>query len=310
MTHQLRDALLAVNKDGGEIVVDSGVEDKRALFIEEEFSSVLTAMARDRSTLSETLRLAWDGDTLRNSAKNVGEVATNPQISLIGHIVADEAVRRLDSASIANGLGNRVNWLYVERANILPFGGDPHEAKLNQVVMEIRSSLDEARRPKRLTFDDKARDTWEIIYRALTADRPGLAGYLTARAEAHTLRFACIYATLDKSPVIKIEHLQAAAAFWDYCDESVGFVWGDLLGDRDADGILRALRAQPKGMSRTEINELFKHNLSLNRLEAALAKLLQHKKARCEKVPSFGRGRPPQLWTAIIKSQGVDKWVY
>jgi hypothetical protein len=304
LIHQIRDPRFKGGDDGGP---DDGVTDKRAVFIEEEFASVFKATARKDNTLSSILRLAYDSDTLRNSSKHFGETATNPHVSIIGHTVVDEAVSGLDSMAMANGLGNRICWLWVERSQLLPFGGDPNEGALNQVVADLRSALDEARRPKRLEFDLPARETWARIYYKLTADRPGLLGHLTARAEAHTLRFACLYATLDKSPVIKIEHLKAAAAFWDYCEQSVQFIWGDLLGDCDADAILRALRAQPKGLTRTEINDLFARNLSANRLEAALAKLLQYGKARCEKPPNLGKGRPPQLWIAITNNdKGVE----
>ena len=43
---------------------DAGVADRRLLVIEPEFVSVLKAVGREISTLSPTLRSAWDGRPL------------------------------------------------------------------------------------------------------------------------------------------------------------------------------------------------------------------------------------------------------
>ena len=67
-----------------------------------------------------------------------------------------------------------------------------------------------------------------------------------------------IYALMDLSNVIKVEHLQAALAVWDYCERSARFIFGDSLGDPVADEILKALKeAGQPGMTRTDIFNYF-----------------------------------------------------
>lgn len=59
-------------------------------------------------------------------------------------------------------------------------------------------------------------ESWEAVYEALSADKPGLFGAVTARAEAQTMRFALLYAVLDRSRTIDRAHIEAALALWDY----------------------------------------------------------------------------------------------
>lgn len=79
-----------------------------------------------------------------------------------------------------------------------------------------------------------------------------------------------IYALMDGERCVDIEHLEAALAFWRYCEQSARFVFGSALGNRVADEILRALRvAGPDGMTRTEISGLFKRHESAERIGLA-----------------------------------------
>ena len=137
---------------------------------------------------------------------------------------------------------------------------------------------------------------WEKIYRDLSADRPGLLGSLTARAEAQVVRLAAIYALWAHKDRIEIEHLMAAMAVWEFCDKSVEYIFGDTLGDQAADTIVAALKsAEPNGLSRTEINNLFSRNISANQIVRALGELSRRGLATLHKGESVG-GRPPEVW--------------
>jgi Protein of unknown function (DUF3987) len=300
MIHAVRDPVQGVNKAGDAVVADLGVQDKRLMIVEEEFASVIAVCQRERCTLSSTIRMSWDSGTLRNLSKHSPEVATGAHISIIGHITVDELVRTLDSTQLANGVGNRHLWLYVQRSKELPFGGDLDESDLNRLVMEFCAALDEARKPKQLVFAPAAADLWRAsLYHELSADRLGLLGAITARAEAHVLRLSCIYAALDRSREVKLEHLVAASALWAYVDQSCKFIWGDMIGDADADALRSMLQSQPNGLSRTEISNLLGRNLSAARIERALGTLLRFGLARFETIPTSGRSA--ERWFAIKK---------
>jgi len=93
-----------------QICSDKGVEDKRLLIYESEFSSVLKVLKREGNTLSEILRQAWDSGDLNTLAKNSKTKATNAHISLVGHITKEELRKELNEVSYANGFGNRILW--------------------------------------------------------------------------------------------------------------------------------------------------------------------------------------------------------
>jgi hypothetical protein len=136
--HSVRDKVEKVvegrkGKKGG-VVVDPGVADKRALFVQPEFSAVLKVCGREGNILSDVLRAAWDGKPLQVASKNSAETSTDPHISLISHISREELNATLSSTDAANGFGNRFLWVCAKRANMLPFGGNLHQDALNDII--------------------------------------------------------------------------------------------------------------------------------------------------------------------------------
>ena len=134
-------------------------------------------------------------------------------------------------------------------------------------------------------------------YSALSADKPGLVGAVTARAEAQAIRLAMLYAMLDCKDQIDVPHLKAALAFWEYCEASARHIFGDRLGDPVADVILGALRnAGDDGLTRTNIRDLFGRHQSSDSTEVALGALLGKGLIRSESRATAGR--PVEVWYA------------
>ena len=129
LIHNVRDPITELKRDKNtkktvDVVVDAGVDDKRLLVVEPEFSKVLRVCQRDTNTLSAVIRLSWDQGNLRTLTKNSPAKATGAHVSVIGHVVADELRRYLDRSEIAGGFGNRFLWLCVRRSQCLPDGGE------------------------------------------------------------------------------------------------------------------------------------------------------------------------------------------
>ena len=144
--------------------------------------------------------------------------------------------------------------------------------------------------------DSAARALWCKVYQVLSADRHGLAGCLTGRAEAHVLRLSVLYAVLDRSSVVRCEHLTAALAVWEYAEESVRSLFGESTGNPLADEILGLLLNAPTGLSRTDIRDFAGKHLTGQRIGQALGALLAAGLARFE-VRQTG-GRPSEHWFA------------
>ena len=82
-----------------------------------------------------------------------------------------------------------------------------------------------------LRLHSEAKKLWKARYKEMSKrSMEGVMGASTARAEAHSIRLALIYALLDGAGSIKVEHLRAAGALWEYA-AARSAVWA--LGDED-----------------------------------------------------------------------------
>ena len=275
--------------DYQDVEVDPGVADKRLLVQEGEFAQCLKVIQREGNTLSPVIRRAWDTGTLQTLTKNSPATATDAHISIIGHITKDELVRLLDATESANGFANRFLWVCVRRSKCLPEGGNIHTIDISEQLRKLTGAVEYGREDRLIRLDNDARQVWHAVYPELSAGRPGLLGAVTTRAEAQVMRLAMIYALLDQSPWIKVEHLRAALAVWEYVEASARYAFGWSLGDRVADEILSALRATPAGLTRTELRDLFGRNKGSAQIGRALGSLLKHNRVRREIVATGGR---------------------
>ena len=282
-----------------DVILDAGVRDKRLLVVEPEFARVLQVAERESNTLSAVIRQAWDSGSLRIMTKNQAASATGAHISIIGHITKDELKRSLTSTAVANGFANRILWTCARRSKVLPEGGAIDTVNFEPVISKLRQAVEFAQRTGEIRRGTKARALWCEVYPELSEGKPGLLGSVTSRAEAQAMRLACIYAILDCSPFIRIEHLRAALAVWQYCEDSARFIFGDALGDSTADEILRALRQHPEGMTRDDMRQHFSRNRASAEIGGALDVLQEYGLARMviEKIEGKA-GRPSERWFA------------
>jgi len=276
---------------------DPGASDRRLLVIEPEFVSVLKAVGREISTLSPTLRSAWDGRPLAILTRTAPARASDAHISIIGHITATELRHHVNPVELANGLLNRFLLLSCRRVRLLPEGGDPDPLKTTGLDSRLAKALTSARRAGQLRLSTRARHAWTDAYQRLAEPQPGIAGALSARAEAHTIRLALIYALLERAREIQPAHLDAALALWDYAHRSATWALERTTGDPLARQIHAALtHALPDGLTRTQLRDLLHRNPTTQQLDQALAALHHDGKITSQRV--LTAGRPAELWTA------------
>lgn len=295
--HAVRDATVKLNKEGEEVPDDPGVTDKRLMVIEPEFAGVLKVGRREGNTATEVQRRAWDGNDLQVLTRKDPLRATRPHISVIGHVTEEELRRTLDDTSQTNGYFNRYLVACVQRSRTLPHGGALPEADVQRLANRLQRALMTARTRSTLHRTPAADALWEVAYEELTAERPGMFGAITARAEAHTLRLSLLYALLDGSPVVDLPHLEAALLLWGYCEDSARYLFGDATGDPVADRVLNALRRSPEGMTQTELITFFSRHMRSSELTAALERLATSGHITLAIVGTGGR--PATLWRAV-----------
>lgn len=251
-------------------------DDVRLLVVEPEFARTLAVCNREGSTLSAVLRQAWDTGDLRVMTRKNPLCVTGAHVSILAHVTVDELRRRMCETDGANGFANRFLVACACRARLLPSGGALDHDSTTTLGRRIAEALDDARKIGLVRRTGVAETRWAYLYRKMSEAPGGLAGAVTARAEAQCLRLSVLYALLDGSKVVDIEHLEAAWAVWQYCEASAVFVFGDRLGDDIADRLLEALRAAgTDGLDGTAQRDVFGRHVPGKRLAQARTELEQ-----------------------------------
>jgi hypothetical protein len=285
------EGLIAAVKD-----IDPLSGDKRLLAVESEFGKPLKVMKRDGNILSDIVRQAWDSGDLRILNKNTPIAVTGAHVSIIGHITIEDLRAVLQKADEANGFGNRFLWVLAKRSKLLPEGGALTDEELCPLTQRLHEAVSYARGICELTRDAAARELWLEVYPELSAGRLGAYGAITARAEAQVMRIAGIYALMDHSARIRVEHLRAALAVWRYCDDSARFIFKNhhaksSIRNRLKDGLLCA----PDGLTKTDIRDLFHRNVDAAVLMRELEAMQVSGDAHSKRDTAAG-GRPPERW--------------
>lgn len=282
------EGLIWAVRDGG--IEHSAVDDKRLLIVESEFGKVLKVCTRQGNTLSPVVRQAWDSGDLRILTRSNPAKASEAHISIIGHITAQELLRNLTDTEVASGFANRFLWSEVRRSKCLPDGGQLDLTSFNSSISLLGKALAHACNMGEIKRTDAAKDFWHRIYPDLSAGAYGLSGAVISRAEAQTMRLALLYALLDRSDMMRVEHLRAALALWRYCAMSARNIFGDSTGDPKADVIIKALKhAGREGMTRTDISNFLKRNLSSEKIDSALRLVEEQGRLKAHTEQTGGR---------------------
>jgi hypothetical protein len=212
---------------------------------------------------------------LSTLAKNSPNRATGAHGSIIGHITRPDVARHLAETDSANGFGNRFLWACVRQSKELPEGGRIMDVNWAPIQKRLADAFRFAQEVGAISRDEDAKEVWSGVYGELSAPRPGLLGAMLTRGVPQVMRLACIYALPDCSAVVKPQHLTAALAVWQYCEDSARYIFGHALGDPDAERLLTALGKAPDGLAQARINaDVFHGHKKSADLVALLSRLL------------------------------------
>ena len=304
LLYHVRDAQYIQKKntktgEAEDILADGGVTDKRLLVVEGEFAQVLRVQGREGNSLSAIIRSFWDSGNARNLTKNSPLKTTDAHVSIVGHITKTELINCLSEVESANGYANRFLWICVRRSKFLPFGSNLDGSDLMNINADISSRIRFARDIKEIRFSNAAKELWIAGYRHLETSRFGFVAKVTQRASPYVLRLSCIFAVLDAQTEIRREHLEAALAVWQFCEDSAKYIFGEKIGSKTADTILDALRQTENGLTRTAIhNDIFQKNLNAKEIKAALQILVDADLIESQTQPTENSRKPCEKWFA------------
>lgn len=273
---------------------DQGESDKRLFVLESEFAAVLKVMERDGNVLSTRLRTAWDHGTFTPLTKRDRLRATGAHIGILGHISKEELLRALTATDRVNGFANRFLFALVRRSKHIPSGKGAPSRVLEQTFQPFLHIYNACQQRGELIRDNECESLWEKVYASIEEEIPGVAGAILARGAAQVLRLSLLYSLLDAAeakrtdPAIRVSHLLAALAVWDYCKASVFHIFGDAIGDPIADRLLRKIKLGPQTDS--DLYELFgKHRGDGIKKDQALQMLVCLHRVHSIRIPTAGR---------------------
>ncbi len=93
---------------------------------------------------------------------------------------------------------------------------------------------------------------------------------------------------MDQTTAVEPDHLLAALAWWKYSQDSATYLFGDRLGDPDADRLADAITRRP-GLTRSDAYQLFHGHATKPRIDRAFLLLEQHGRAHATKEETEGR---------------------
>lgn len=285
LAYAVRDPVMGIDKDGNPTVIDEGVKDKRLFVLEEEFAAVLQASKRLGNVISAAIRRFYDpSGSFAPMTKNLPVTATNAHVGFVGHITVDELMKELDQTEYTNGFANRILWVCINRPKIVVFpDGIPTET-MDSYAAELIDTVRYAQQGHSLTMSEGARALYSTVGLALAKQQ----GSFAERARLQVLRLSTAFALLDKTNVIQQEHLMAALAIWDYCTESVRYLFDETTNPNE-EKLLHALKINP-AMSQTQIyKSVFGSNMEAKKIGQLLKQLEAKGKIKREETQGAGK---------------------
>jgi len=272
--------------EDGELV-EAGVKDKRLYISEAEFAGTMAAASREKNNLSATIRTAWDGKTISPLVKNAKWCTTNPHIIITGHITSAELLDRMTDVDAQSGFMNRFVILHIVRPKLVPLPKRTPDADVQRIaalfaeaVIFARGNDEQANDGLEMKLSPDAINYWCGRYKALTKEDNGLAGVLLVRTEIYCRMFAMIFALLDKSAIIEVEHIKAALAWIKYWRDSVRYIFQTLAAKAEANkmndtakSVYEFISSSPK-CTRTELTNHFKNKLNSSEITQGLNYLM------------------------------------
>lgn len=278
-------------------ITDPGVTDKRLYVQEEEFVAAINAGKREGNTLSATLRALWDSGTRSPMTKTSRTKCTDAHVGILAHITLDELTLCLSQADKFNGYANRFLWVLAQRLKRVPRPRRMPDERFHPIRNEIWSRLKRAHETGQMCLSAAAGELWDTEYDRLTEDRPGIAGAITARAEAQVVRLSMIYALFAGEKEVDAAHMRAALAMWKYCQASAEYIFSEDAKGSKLDAKVRDLLSGARGgMSLTEMHRATGNNHRAAEMRESIQRLVDAGAVRVESTRTDGATKPKTVF--------------
>jgi hypothetical protein len=244
---------------------DRGVREKRLFINLSEFGVVLAQIRRTGSTLSTTLRDAYDCVPMMTGSKNSPSRVEQPYVNISAAITPAEFVRATfedrEATSADNGLTNRFLTVYVAREKLvacpLPTEGRKLLARglaenILKVYRDCKPTEPFQHTPIEFTPEALALYDEGGVYKriATLSGASSRAGKLLARSATNFRKLAAVLAIMNGESRVSVGALEAAVAWIEYSEASADTITTTISERRrhtklkaDGETVLAALKA-------------------------------------------------------------------
>lgn len=290
-----------VFKDEVKTLTLPGFPDKRLFIVWEEFGMAFKKLRTDGSTLSARIRDFWGSPARSNVlVKDRKTTATRPHVSFVGHCTPGELKAEMTQVERLNGFANRFLWVWSQKSKTLPLPTSPDPFTRDELTNRLKDALAFARNddnPLPMDLSPNAQSLWKVVHAKLENNQSDLMGTMCGRAAPMTLRLAMIYALLDQTTTIGVDHLQAAFALTRYSRATVRWLHKDKKGNKKLARLTKKLKAAgEKGLTESEItNQVFHNNATAKEKQEYLNWLLARDLVCQVETPPGPKGGAPSL---------------
>lgn len=258
------------------------------LLFEEEYATLLASRGRDGSTLDPKMRQAFDGGPLSNRKAGETKTVMPPYWlpALIG-ITPVELRSRLEPGALQSGSANRWLYLAVTRRDLIPTNASPAYSKENREAIQAahRAAM---RTPALLVVDPAVTTRLAEYADFLPTTAFGVAKDLTRRLSIVAFRVALVHALVERSVTVTPGHLERAIGLTEYARRGISWVFGDTIGNPDADLLFRHLQAAGRLRQNTITRQIIRDPI---RRQVAIDELLRLGRAQVVTIQTSGRAR-------------------
>lgn len=258
------------------------------LVFEEEYATLLAARGRDGSTLDPKMRQAFDGGPLSNRKAGETKTVMGPYwLPAIIGITPVELRQRLEPGALQSGSANR--WLYVPviRRDVIPTNATPAFSPENrQALLDAHRASQRA--PALLEVDPAVTRLLAEYADFLPSVAFGVARDLTRRLGIIAFRVALVHALMERDTRVTVVHLNRALALTEYARRGIVWVFGDTIGNPDADLLFRHLQSAGRLRERTITRQIIRDPI---RRQVAIDELLRLGRAQVLRIQTSGRPR-------------------
>ncbi|MEZ9651802.1 DUF3987 domain-containing protein [Vibrio lentus] len=270
--------------------------------IEEEMAAIFSLANNPKSNFNPYFRGFFDGTPVAPLTKYNKISCAKPHVAFYGHITPQELLTVVKSIDLFNGFLNRFPIYHAKREKSIPIPEAISVNLIEELASELIDILEWVKEEDReMQRSNCFKLLWEEKYEQLRTLGPedSVERALLSRAAHYALMYSMIFAVMDKSKIINVEHLKAALAWIDYWHQSITYIYSteskrakytelEEKGKKVLDVIVREIKASEQdNIGKTPITKAFSGKFSSQDISEILEHLQSkpNPKIKVKKLP-------------------------